>query len=105
MADAPKPKTIELEWAGTEDLPVSACNVFVAQFTPFEFTLTFGYATPPIILRAEDVDKVSSVQARPVARLSLSPGRMQELIDVLKRNMEQFQQSQVVSETKDKTKH
>jgi hypothetical protein len=103
MPDAPK--ELGIKWDSAEDVPVAACNVFVAQFTPHEFTLTFGYATPPAIFRPEDAAKITSVKANTVARLSLSPGRVQELIDVLKRNMEQYQQAMIAATTANKIKH
>ena len=98
------PKQLEVRWEGAEDAPVAACNLFLAQFTHAEFTLTFGYASP-IFSSADDVAKVQFVRPKIVARLSMSPARLQELIDVLKKNMEMFQQAQVPEHTADKTKH
>ena len=99
-ADAPKPalRQIGVKWKGIEDAPVMGCNVFVAQFTPHEFLLTFGYASNPIFLKEpspQELAAIESVPANVVARLTLSPGRMVELIQVLQQNMSQFQQAQI----------
>jgi hypothetical protein len=97
MAEAPK--NLDLRWGGADNVPVAACNVFLSQFTHGEFTLTFGYASPPTNPEA------SEVVATTVARISMSPVRMQELIDVLKGNLENFQKATITVQTETQTKH
>jgi len=99
MAD--EPKDIELRWDASEGVPAAACNVFLSQFTHAEFTLTFGYAAPPLPSK----EGISAVKVQVVARLSLSPARMGELINVLKGNLETFQQMSIASATADQIKH
>lgn len=102
--DPPKPLNVTVSWEGAEDFPVAPCNLFVSQFTHAEFTVTFGYASP-VLAAPKDAAKLSVVKSKAVARLSLSPQRMQELIDVLKQSMEQFQQAQIAARTVGEVKH
>jgi hypothetical protein len=94
----PEPRQIGFKWEGIEDLPVMGCNVFVAQFSPHEFLLTFGYAAPPLFFKPpspQEIAAIDSVPAKATVRLTLSPGRMAELIQVLQQNLSQFQQAQI----------
>ena len=96
-----EPKQVAITWEGVDELPVMACNVFVAQFTPHEFLLLFGYASTPVFLKPpspEEIAAINSVPAKVVVRLSLSPGRMSELIQVLQQNMAQFQQASMIGQ-------
>lgn len=102
-ADAlrPEPIQIAIKWEGIDEVPVMASNVFLAQFTPHEFLLMFGYAAPPVFLKPpspQELAAIDSVQAKVVVRLSLSPGRMSELIQVLQQNMAQFQQASMTAQ-------
>ena len=96
-----EPKQIAIKWENVDELPVLACNVFVAQFTPHEFLLQFGYASAPIFLKPpspQEIAAIDSVPAKVVVRLSLSPGRMNELIQVLQQNMAQFQEAAMIGQ-------
>ena len=99
-ADAPKsaPKQVAIKWEGLDEPPVMASNVFVAQFTLHEFLLTFGYAAPPIFMTPQELAAIDSVPGKVVVRLSLSPGRMAELIQVLQQNMKQFQEASITGQ-------
>ena len=96
-----EPRQIPIKWENVDELPVMACNVFVAQFSPHEFLLQFGYASPPIFLKPpspQEIAAIDSVPAKVVVRLSLSPGRMSELIQVLQQNLAQFQQASMIGQ-------
>ena len=99
----PAQKSVAINWEGAESTPVMGCNVFVAQFTPHEFLLTFGYVSSPIFVTPpspQELAALNSVPAKVVVRLTLSPGRMGELIQVLQQNLVNYQQLQISGQVK-----
>jgi len=60
--------------------------------------LTFGHASPPAITgtpeeQASQVAELSEVLVRPLVRLSMSPRRLRELVNLLTRGLEQLEDS------------
>lgn len=100
-ADRPKldqPREVAIRWDKAESVPVMACNVVLAQHTSQEFVLTFGYASLPVFTTPptqEELESIQSVQANVVARVGMTPGRVVELIQVLQKNLQTFQEQQV----------
>lgn len=84
---------IPLVWVGVEEEPVAASNQMVIQHSARdEFILTFGMATPPIVLgdeeqRREELERVTYVPVTPVARVAFTRQRLQALITVLQENL------------------
>jgi hypothetical protein len=76
-------------WVGADELPVLLANQFVAQVEHGEIFLTVGQLTPPAIMgateeeRRQQVENLSYVAVKPVARLAMTPSRLRELISVL----------------------
>jgi hypothetical protein len=86
---------IPVIWVGAEDAPVTASNQFVSSFEPEQFVLTFGNATPPIIVgtdeqKQEQLKRLGYVPIRTLARFSLTPHRLEELIAILAENLENY---------------
>ncbi len=101
MGESPKqsePIQITVDWDQAGELPpVMASNVFLVQHTPYEFILTFGFATPPIWLTPPtpaQIEKAKTIQPRPIVRLGMSPGRVVELLQVLQQQLAVYQQAQ-----------
>jgi hypothetical protein len=84
---------VPVAWIGTEEMPVLATNTAVVQFSAKdEFLLTFGQLAPPILLgddeqRLEQARMVTFVPVKPVARLGMNRGRVEQLIQALQENL------------------
>ena len=93
--------SVRVAWVGVEEVPIVFVNQVAAQLDDRgEAIITFGQATPPLLLgtpeeQREQAAATPFVQVRPVARLSLSQPRLQDLIGVLSQTLEnqaRFQQ-------------
>lgn len=70
---------------------------FIVQHTRHEFIVSFFEAQPPVLLgtseeRQLELERVGAVPAYCVARITLSPARMRQLIDLMKGNYERYEQ-------------
>jgi len=85
---------VRLAWVGVEEMPVVFANQVLAQVDDAgEAIIMFGQAAPPILLGSADEQRqqaalVPFVQVRPVARLTLSRARIEQLITVLQQTLE-----------------
>jgi len=80
--------SLPVVWTGVDDLPVHIVNQFLGQVHSGEIFLTLGVVAPPILLGVEaeaGLPRLTYVPARPVARLALTPERLDELVRVLQR--------------------
>lgn len=90
MADEPDSIQVPVVWVGADDLPVLFVNQFVVQVDPAgEVFITLGQLVPPAIQGATDEERrqqamdVQYVPVKPIARIGLTPTRLQELKSVL----------------------
>ncbi|MFD7901039.1 hypothetical protein ACFV4G_02235 [Kitasatospora sp. NPDC059747] len=80
---------VPLVWVGVDDLPVPVANQVMAQMDQDQIFLTFGVATPPIILgqdadqMRESVRQIDYVPVRPLSRFAVSRRHLSQLIQVL----------------------
>ena len=82
----PTALTLKIDWSAADDLPVMASNIFLIQQTGQEFLITFGSAVPPIFETsptAEQIANLSTIKAKPIIRMALTPGRIVELLQNL----------------------
>lgn len=91
-----EPVQIPIEYFVPEDMPTLCPNNLVVRHTDDEFTLLFFEAREPIIVGSEDekreaLAQVTSVRARCVARIVLSPKKMFTFAEAIQRNIERFQ--------------
>ena len=80
---------------GAEDTPILFANLVVAQHIGEEFVITFGQYTPPLALGPDPVEQLKNtpyVPVKVVARVGMTPQRLQELIEVLQTNLKNWQQ-------------
>jgi len=79
------PEQIELEqaWVGAEDLPVHFANTFVGIVGTNAIFVDLGSAVPPAIESEEDLELLRFVPVKPIARVALAPGGLDDLIQVL----------------------
>ena len=93
MAEQPEPRAVPLVWVGLDELSILFANqVLIQHVVRGEFVLTLGQVTPPVLLGDQDAkeqqfEAVTYVPVKPVARVSLSRERLQELIRVLQENL------------------
>ena len=88
-------KALRIQWTGVDSIPIQTANQFLVQIDaigdrPDQLILAFGQVTPPPILGTEEEKQaqmagVDSIKVLPLARYSMTPGRLTELIELLKR--------------------
>lgn len=87
---------VPLLWTGVDDLPVQTSNQALAQIDQDQVFLTFGVATPPVVMGPdvekvrEQVERLNYVPVRPISRLAISRRHLGELIEILQRTAENF---------------
>ena len=84
---------------GSEDVPIVLSNLQVIQHVQQEFIITFGQFSPPVVLGTpeEQVEQIKSKQylsVKTVARVAMSPQRVDDLITALKTNLDNWKASQ-----------
>jgi hypothetical protein len=100
MTEPDKPQEqqvpVSVTWEGLDTVPAMASNVVMVQQTPYEFVLTFGFASPPIFTKLPTPEELAriKIQAQAVARLSMPPGRIVELVGLLQQQLAVYQQLQ-----------
>lgn len=77
------------------DMPAGFVTNMVVQHTPQEFIVSFFEVQPPILLGTPEENRVAlsqmkSMTARCIGRYVISPDRMREFVEVLKRNLEAY---------------
>ena len=79
------PEQIESEqaWIGAEDLPVHFANTFAGIVGTNAIFVDLGSAVPPAIESEEDLELLRFVPVKPIARVALAPGGLDDLIQVL----------------------
>jgi len=86
---------VPIEWHISEDIDSKYATNLVIQHSEHEFIINFFEMHPPLILGAPDQvreqwQKIESVQAKCVARIIVSPDRMQEFIDVMQAGLNKY---------------
>ena len=76
----------ELNWQDLDSVPVRICDVFVAQAGPEGHLLNCGIATPPLNLKGT-IDP-RNVRVQTVARIFLTGRKAEDLIKLLRQNVE-----------------
>ncbi len=87
---------VPLAWIGAEDLPVLFVNQIVGQVDPQDdaFYLTLGQTVPPALIgtpeqRRAQAEELAYLPVKPVARISLTRKKLEELVAVLQTNLDQ----------------
>lgn len=84
-----------IEWKISEEVESKYATNLQVQHTNNEFIINFFEARPPIIAGSEEeketqLKEMSSVEAKCIARILVSPGRMPGFIDALQDNFEKY---------------
>lgn len=89
-------RQIPVVWVGAEETPVQFANAFLGVVQPDEIFLTIGSIVPPAISgetpeeREDQARQISFIQATPIARLGLTPARLDELVQTLQQTQENY---------------
>lgn len=88
-------RKVPLEWKFPEDLVSRYATNLVVQHTEHEFVISFFEVTPPVVLGEPEevvstIHQLQSVPATCVARIIVSPERLEDFIRVLEDNLETY---------------
>ena len=91
---------IPLRWRNLESLPVLAANQTLVQVDqaagrPDLVLLVFGHVAPPAVIgtaeeQAAQMAELSEIAVQPLVRLSLSPQRLRELVQLLQQTVKRW---------------
>lgn len=82
----------ELAWVGAEDLPVQFGNVFSALPAENAIFLNIGSMVPPIIENEEQLAAFRFLPIKPIARIALTSGNLDDLIATLENARRAFEE-------------
>ncbi len=86
-----KGRQMRLVWGSPDELPtLYSNNIQVSHAGGSDFHVFFGNATPPLTygLREEEIPDVIII--KPVAKIVITPDMMRVLVQVLSKNLENF---------------
>lgn len=87
-----QPNEPEAAWIGAEDLPVEFANAFSGTVGPNAVFVNIGSMVPPVIETDEDLANVRFVPVKPIARLALAPGGLDDMIRTLENTRSLYQE-------------
>ena len=87
-----KGKWVRIHIEGADEIPMYYVNHIFVTHTTDEFFVTFSQIHPPYLLEPtkEEVEQLTHIPAKVVARIALTPSKMKELIDALGGNYQTF---------------
>lgn len=85
-------KQLRIRIEGADEISISHVNYIFVTHTTDEFFVTFSQIHPPYLVKPtrEEVEQLTYIPAKVVARIALTPSKMKELIDVLNENYKKF---------------
>lgn len=92
---AQESRDVPIEWHIPENLPTQYATNVIVTHTDNEFIVSFFETFPPLIVGEPDqvqkqVEALESIRARCVARIVVSPSRMEAFIGALVQNFTRF---------------
>lgn len=96
MADTPDSgKYIVVDFSKGTDFPPVHANQMIVQHTEHEFIVTFFELLPPVVnpdpaIQAQQLAELTSIQARPVAKVVMSAARAREFVAAFAENLRKF---------------
>jgi hypothetical protein len=97
-------RQIQGTWIGLDDTPVHFVNQFIGQVDDqADILISFGVATPPLALgtpqeQAEQLDRLSFIPIKPVARFALSRDRLVEFMQAMQATLDNQELYRAVKE-------
>jgi hypothetical protein len=91
-------RNIPIEWLVPPDLRAEYATNVLAQHGEHEIFLLFFQAQPPIILgelaeREKQLETLTAIPAKCVAKVIVSPDRLEEIIQLLTTQLESYRQN------------
>ncbi|HET9676411.1 MAG TPA: hypothetical protein VFP21_02780 [Solirubrobacterales bacterium] len=83
MSNEPEFHEPEPAWIGVEDLPLQFANTFFGIVGPNAVFVNIGSAVPPAIDSEEDLLNTRFIPVKPIARIAMAPGGLDDLIETL----------------------
>jgi hypothetical protein len=88
--------SIVVEYEVKKNTPRGYATNLIVQHTEHEFIISFFDFEPPLVIgsdeeRREQVKKLGHLKAKCIARIMVSPGRMEEFINALKTNFDKYE--------------
>lgn len=92
--------SLPVVWVDPNEGTSAWVNHFASSFQSDEFTVSFGQFTPPILLgdegdRRQQIEQMGFAKINVVARVTMTPRSMRELVEVLQRNLKQYDEQEV----------
>jgi hypothetical protein len=89
-------RNIPIDWIVPPDLQAEYATNVLAQHGEHEFFLLFFQAQPPIILgekeeRQKQVNELRQIPAKCIAKIIISPERVEEVIKLLQSQLDNYQ--------------
>jgi len=81
----------EIAWVGAEDLPVQFANIFSAVIGEQAVFLNLGSLVPPTVESEEQLAAFRFLSVKPIARVALTPGNLDGLIQALENARKDFE--------------
>lgn len=85
------------------DMPLLYADSLNIIHTQSEFIISFLQVNPPLVTGEEDWSKIKSIESRCIARIIISPMKMQSLLQVLFMNWQRYSNKYLVEEGADAT--
>jgi hypothetical protein len=84
MPDEPQARPEpQASWIGVDELPVPFANTFSGIVGPNAVFINIGSTVPPAIESEEDLENMLFIPVKPIARIAMAPGGLDDLIRTL----------------------
>lgn len=86
-------KKVALDFTLPDGMVGQFADNMIVSHTGNEFILSFTQTLHPLVVKPEEAEKITSVEARCVARVILTPAGMNQIVEALQTNLERYQKS------------
>ncbi len=94
-------RNIDLEFTLPPDLPLLYVDNINVLHTPTEFTVSFMQAQPPLVSEESQWNTIKKIESRCVARIIVSPPKMQLFVNALAANLQKYIQTYIQEDADD----
>jgi hypothetical protein len=88
-----QPEQPEIAWVGADELPVEFANIFSIVLGEQAVFLNLGSLVPPTIESEEQLAAFRFLAVKPIARVALTPGNIDGLIEALDNARTEFKRN------------
>jgi len=97
MTDKPRPnvRQVPVKHVYPDELTTRYASQIVVQHDPEVFIVSFFEAIPPLVMGTSEeiksgMENIKHVDAKCVARIVLTPGKMKEFVQIAKSNLDKY---------------